>query len=159
VADQRVLKTVLEKVYGVRFSHGMLSAAWEWDRYESNILPYVASQYPVSVNGILFAKVNASLTGNWREVEILQLGEHQRIADASSPLSYPVSQKSRVNLEGGYRFQKGRGLDLKLASVRAEYRLYFRQISASAGVELYRRNFSGEKFLYNGVFLRIDRSL
>jgi hypothetical protein len=159
ITDERILKTALQRIYGVRFNYGLLTAAWEWDDYKSNILPYTARQYQVGLNAAASAQLNASLSGNWRDVEIHQLGEKQKIADLSMQMSYRVSQQSRLNLEGGYRFQQGRGLDLKLGSLRGEYLVGYRQVSLAAGVEVYRRNFSGETINYNGVYLRLDRKL
>ena len=101
---------------------------------------------------------SASIRGNWRDRELLADNEKQQFADVSGRLVFYLGQKSKINIDGGYRFQQGRGIDLDLSNIRAEYSMRIRALILRIGLEIYRRNFSGEIINYNGGYVRIERN-
>jgi len=83
--------------------------------------------------------------------------ENQQFADISGRLTFYLGQKSKINIDGGYRFQRGRGIDLDLSNIRTEYSMQIRTLVLRVGLEIYRRNYSGEIINYNGGYIKIER--
>ncbi len=156
-ADFRVLKTISQRVFGVRTGIGGLSAGIEHDDYNSNILPYSSTRYFISWSDVLFQRLSTALTANHRDYTLTGEQLEQKFTDISGRFLYSLTSQVRLNLETGYRFQQGKGIDLNLATLRSEVIWQVRQMVLSAGYEAYRRDFSGEKILYNGGFARIER--
>ena len=97
------------------------------------------------------------ITGNWRDYRLALENEKQQFADISGQVGYVITRTVNLNLYGGYRFQEGRGIDLDLTNFRAEILTRIRKLYFSTGIEIYRRDFSGEIINYNGAFIRLER--
>jgi len=156
-ADNKILKTIHQRVYGVRLSKGFVTGGAEFENYDSNIVPYQSQRYFIKMTRNFSSKFNASLTSNWRNYELIEENEKQKFADISARLIYFVGIYSRLSFDGGYRFQEGRGIDLNLSNLRIEFSTRFRSIYATVGLEFYRRDFSSEKINYSGAYIRIER--
>lgn len=156
--DNKILKTIYQNVYGIRLSKGFFTIGAEFDDYASNITPYRNMHYFLILSHNFTNRLSASIRGNWRDRELLADNEKQQFADVSGRLVFYLGQKSKINIDGGYRFQQGRGIDLDLSNIRAEYSIRIRALILRIGLEIYRRNFSGEIINYNGGYVRIERN-
>ncbi len=156
-AENKILKSISQRVYGLRLSRGILSAGLEFDNYESNIVPYHAKRYYLTVASNFLSVLNLSLSSNYRDYKLLASFETQQFADISGRLIYFINTFSKVSLDGGYRFQEGRGIDLDLSNLRAEFTTRYRSVYLTFGLEMYRRNFSQEITNYNGGYIKIER--
>ena len=157
-ADDKNLKSILQHVYGIRLSKMFFTLGFEYDQFFSNITPYLSKRYYLTLSHHFQNQLSVALTGNWRNRELLSDQEKQNFADLSGRLGYALSRQSEIRLDGGYRFQKGRGIDLDLSNIRLAYSITYRQIDFSVGIEIYHRDFSGEVINYNGAFLIIKRN-
>ncbi len=153
----RILKTVTERVYGGRFSSGWATGGVEWDNYNSNIIPYQSLRYFLTLARNFAGKANISVTGNRRNYTLKNPQEKQTFSDLSARFIYQLNRSSRINIDGGYRFQKGRGIDLDLASVRTDFTTGFRKVFVTLAFEIYRRDFTGEVINYNAAYLKVGR--
>jgi len=156
-ADKKILKTVLQRVYGLRMVWLFMNAGMEFDSYQSNVIPYESYRYFIGLNKTFFGNLNTVLRANWREFKRISEHENQKFAEFSGRIFYHLGMYSRVSLDGGYRFQEGRGIDLHLGNLRTEFSTRFRELYFSLGVEMYRRNFAGEKIDYNGGYVKVER--
>ncbi len=156
-SDDKILKTTLQRVYGLRLSKSFINAGFEFEQYDSNILPYRTKRYFIGISKSFYNKLNAYLRANWRDYELIAENERQQFADIAGRFSYLLGLNSQINLDGGYRFQEGRGVDLRLTNLRTEYSTRYRNIFVSIGLEIYRRNFSGEQINYNGGYVKVER--
>jgi len=155
--DQKILKTALQRVYGIRVSKSFFNAGAEYDHYESNVMPYRSWRYFIHLTKNISNKINIFVRGNRRTYKLLSKNEKQNITDISGRVAYLLGAYSRASLDGGYRFQEGRGLDLNLSNLRAEFSTRFRAVYMTFGLEMYRRNFAGEKIDYNGGYVKVER--
>ncbi len=156
-SDQNIFKTVQQQVYGLRISKSFITAGFEISNYNSNIIPYKAQRVYCRFTRNFGRRVRSTLNANWRNQRLSASNEKQQYADINARVSYAITMYSQVFSEGGYRFQNGRGIDLNLINWRAEYSTRFRQLYFSVGVEMYRRDYSGEKINYNGGYVRVER--
>ncbi|MFQ5583809.1 MAG: hypothetical protein ACE5GL_05185, partial [Calditrichia bacterium] len=157
IGPLKILKIVSQKVYGSRLSINSIAVGFEYDRMNSNIVPYRSSRYFITFNRYLNYRIRLSLTGDWREYELIQTRELQKFASVYGSLVYNLSRLSQLKLLGNYRFQEGRGIDLNLNSLRGEFVTRYHNVFITLGLEYFRRDFSGEKIYFNNAYVRIER--
>ena len=155
--DHKILKTALQRVFGLRISKSFISGGLEFDSYDSNLMPYRSWRYYINISKDLSNKLNLFIRGNRKKFTSLSKNEEQQFTDISGRIIYLIGMNSRLSMNGGYRLQQGRGLDLDLLNFRMEFSSRFRAVYLRTGLELYRRNFSGEKINYNGAYIKIER--
>lgn len=156
-ANDKILKTINQKVYGLRMTKNIFTLGAEVDIYESNVVPYQSTRYYFNVNKNFKNRLSILLNANLRKYELSSEREKQQFADIAGRVVYFLGLYSKVSLDGGYRFQEGRGIDLRLSNFRTEFSTRFRAVYLSLGLEMYRRNFAGEKINYNGGYVKIER--
>ena len=156
--NESVLKYITQHTYGIRSSVGFLSAGFEYENYNSNIIPFRSTRYFISLTRQFFNRLNGILSFNSRNYKYTFNQESQKFNDLTGRFLYQISRSWQFKLDGGYRFQQGRGIDLNLTTFRAELLTSWHKLTFAAGVDYYQRDFSGEKLRYNGSYLRITRN-
>jgi hypothetical protein len=156
-ASNKILKQISQSIYGIRINWQGMTLGWELDDFASNVVPYQSFRYLFTFSQNIFRTLNLRISGSWRNLNLIDENEKQKFADISGRIGYAITRTLNLNIEGGYRFQEGRGIDLDLTNLRTEVRTRIRNLYFSTGLEIYRRNFSGEIINYNGVFVRLER--
>lgn len=156
-ADDKILKHIDQQVAGLQLQKNLFTAGAEYTVFNSNIVPYRSSRVFIKLNHHLLNKLQALLTSSWRTYRLTDVDELQQFGELAGRLSYQIGYYTQLALDGGYRLQNGQGIDLHLANVRAEFSTRFRSVYFHLGLELYRRNFAGEKINYNGGFVKVER--
>ncbi len=156
-ADALILKNIDQQVFGLRLSKSFVTAGVEITNYNSNIMPYRSQRIYCQLSRNFNRKLRAVLNGNWRNHVLDEYDEKLQYADLNGRITYMLTMFSQIRAEGGYRFQNGRGIDLNLTNLRMEYTTRFKQLFFTLGMELYRRDFSGEQINYNGAYARVER--
>lgn len=155
--DATILKSISQRVYGTKIHISSFSAGIEFDDYNSNIIPYQATRYFLTLSSRLSSNISTSVTANLKFIELLSEKEKQEFHDVAGRIIYGISSKTSLNLEGSYRFQNGKGLDLELSILRGEFKTQYRAIYITLGIEGYNRHFISERLNYLGSFIRIER--
>jgi hypothetical protein len=114
-------------------------------------------RYFASMQRTLSTRLMLSLNANISNYHLVLENEDQNYADLSGQLVYNLSSRSKINVEAGYRQQRGAGIDLDLMNSKVAYTLTMKQMYLSVGVQSYARNYMKEVDNYNGVFLRFSR--
>ncbi len=153
-----ILRTVNRNVVGVKIRLNYVSAGFEKDNYNSNIIPYDAMKFYFSTDKSFINKIRGNITYNYRYLDYFDNGNIQKYSDISGRINYKINRNSSLLMHGGYRMQDGHGIDLNLTTMRGEYRYRWRKTYYVAGAEVYRRDFSGEKINYNGFYFRFERT-
>jgi hypothetical protein len=155
--DYVTLNYYTQQVYGLRLDYKGMSAGAEYDDNNSSILPYELMRYFASMQRTLSTRLMLSLNANISNYHLVLENEDQNYADLSGQLVYNLSSRSKINVEAGYRQQRGAGIDLDLMNSKVAYTLTMKQMYLSVGVQSYARNYMKEVDNYNGVFLRFSR--
>jgi hypothetical protein len=82
---------------------------------------------------------------------------YQRYLDISGKAEYTIIKQTKLNLDVMYRKQSGRGIDLDLLTARLEITSVIYQLYVTAGVEVYRRDYIGDKINFKGTYIQISR--
>jgi len=147
-----------KNVYGSRFKYRFISGGIEHDNYRSTIIPYRLTRYYLTLQGSAKQKLFYTINGDLRDYAmIVEEGMKQKYYNISGNISYNLSPKTRLNLEGSYLKQEGEAIDLDLITVRLELTTNFRQLFFTAGLELYRSDIFNEKVNFNKVSIQISR--
>jgi len=155
--DVKYLKTLNQKLYGVRIIYEYLDFGAEYEDYNSNITPYYSLRYFLQVTRQTGDNILATITGNYRIYELLDDNTQQKFGDVSLRFAYLLSSLSSISLEGNYIVQNGKQIDLNLTNIQVEYLTSFRQIDFSLGYQFYNRLLLGNATRYSGVFAKISR--
>ncbi len=151
------LKTLNQKLYGLKISYEYLDMGAEYEDYESNITPYTSHRYFIRVYRQTGDNLIATMSGSYRVYNLIDDNSEQNFADVSLMLAYLLSSNSKIAFEGNYIFQEGRQIDLKLSVLRLEYLTTIRQIDISIGYENYNRKLLTDQTRYSGVFAKVTR--
>ncbi|MBK7104914.1 MAG: hypothetical protein IPH62_06490 [Ignavibacteriae bacterium] len=152
-----ILKITSQKVFGIKINYKFITAGFELDNYESNIVPLKSKRYYLRAGSKLFDNLSLSITGNLKFVELLEDKNEQEFHDINSMINYRLTSNLDLKLETNHRVQKGMGMNLDLGIFRGELRFNYREFYFSFGAESYNRNFIEEKINYIGGFIRLQR--
>ncbi len=156
--DLVALNYYLQNVYGVQFTISFARFGVEYDDYQSSIIPYKLVRYFANLQWRFKNKLLLSLVGNIRDYIIIGNRKNDYYADISGRAAYSFNPRAKLNLEVGYRDQKGYDLDLDLITARSEFTLIVRKVFFTVGLEIYRRNYlNRETINFNGAYFSIVR--
>ena len=157
--DYIALNYFTQNVIGLRLDFGLLSGGAEYEDYQSAILPYHMVRYYINLQKNFNSKLSITLNGNMQNYTMLNEPESriQRYADVSGKVDYAFMRQTKLSLNVMYRKQSGRGIDLDLLTARLEVTSIIYQLYVTAGVELYRRDYIGDKINFKGTYIQILR--
>jgi hypothetical protein len=155
--NTQILNFISQNVYGIKSTVSLVSAGIEWDYFRATIVPYNSKRYYINFSQQFFRNWNIMLSANYRDYLLTLEDEKQKFADFSGRLIYSFWSQSRLTLEGGYRMQDGRNIDLDLRTFRGEFSTFYRKIILSFGLETYRRDYIGEIINFAGTYVRLTR--
>ncbi len=156
-SDFLTLNYLKQYFYGSTFDFGFANVGIEFDNYLSTITPYKMTRYFLNIQGNYNEKILLSLNGNIRDYNMIDEDERRNFADISGNIIYRLSQNSNIDLNVGYRNQKGEGIDLNLFTGRSEIKTVYRKIFVTMGLEFYKRNYLNEKINFKGAYLQVAR--
>ena len=144
---------------GCRLDFKSLNGGIEYEDYKSSILPYRMTRYYANFQHNYGKKVMVLLNGNLQDYTMLDetIAKKQRYMDLTGKVIYTMFGSTNLNVDMMYRNQSGRGIDLDLLTARTEVTSNYHRLYITMGVELYRRNYVGEKINFNGTYLKIAR--
>ncbi|NOZ45209.1 MAG: hypothetical protein GXO79_00350 [Chlorobi bacterium] len=155
--DFLVLNYFNQNIYGAKFKIGFLNTGFEFDNYQSSIIPYKMKKAFLQVQGSIQKKIRYSINGNIRDYYLTDEKARQQYADIFGKLAYKINTATKVNIELGYRKQIGSGIDLNLLNSRNEITTVYRKLYFTLGFDIYRRDYLDEIINYIGVDFKIIR--
>lgn len=156
-SDFLTLNYLKQYFYGSTVNLGFADAGIEFDHYLSTITPYKMVRYFLNLQGNYNEKLLLSLNGNIRDYNMLDEGEKRNFADLSGNITYNFNNNSKIDLNLGYRNQRGKEINLDLFTGRSEFKTVYRQIFVTIGLEFYKRNYLDEKINFKGAYAQIAR--
>jgi hypothetical protein len=157
--DYIPLNYFTQNVIGFRLGFNLFSGGAEYEDYKSSILPYRMVRYYLNFQKNFKNRLTVVLNGNMQNYTMLNEPEArvQRYTDITGKVEYIIVRQTKLNLDVMYRKQQGRGIDLDLLTARLELTSVIYKLYVTAGVEVYRRNYIGEKINFKGIYMQISR--
>lgn len=156
INETKIFKNINRQTYGTKLIYRFATAGYEYNDYKSNIIPYRSEKFFLNLSTTIY-RSKIILSGRRREHILTDTNEKQIFSDIAGKYIYQIDKDSKFKIDGGYRIQEGRQIDLDLFTSRGEYITKYRKIFFTFGFEMYRRDFSGEKINFNSVYLKIER--
>jgi hypothetical protein len=156
---QPILRTVDRRLYGAQLTFKGLSLGYKVDDYASNLLPYFQESWEVNLSLRPRWSTLLAFNGAKRDYYLIDQDQHQKFIDFSGMFSHQISRNWSMEINASSRVQKGWGIDLDLNMLRGAIRGRIRQLHLTFSVEMYRRNFLGDKIDYRSYRLEIERKL
>ena len=157
--DYITLNYFTQNVVGFRLGFNVISGGAEYEDYKSSILPYRMVRFFLNLQKNFENRLTLVLNGNMQNYTMLNepTSRIQRYTDVTGKAEYVIINQTKVNLDVMYRKQSGRGIDLDLLTARLELTSVFYQLYLKAGIEVYRRNYIGDKIHFKGIYIQLTR--
>ncbi|MFC2134989.1 hypothetical protein ACFLTH_10250 [Bacteroidota bacterium] len=152
------LKEISEKIYSVKMNYRGLSIGYEYNIFQSNIVPYKSYKIFGLFNYIFYNTIVLSLNSNFRKMIMEAGNEEFEFWDIIGMMTYSISMNSKLVFEGSRQLQKGRNMDLELYKFKTEYQVSYRSIQIHAGLEFYRHTYIDDKINYFNGYIKIKRN-
>ena len=152
------LKEISEKKYSLKMNYRGLSIGYEYDLFQSNIVPYKSFKIFGRFNYIFNNSILLSLNSNFRKMTMKDENEELEFWDIIGMMTCSISMSSKLVFEGSRRLQKGHNMDLELYKLKSEYQLSFRSIQIHTGLEFYRQNYINDIINYFNGYIKIKRN-
>ena len=155
--DYLALNYITQQIYGTKLDVGFGSGGIEYNNYQSNIVPYKLVRYYVLFQGKLQEKVLYTINGNLRDYRMLSDQIDQKYSDISASLTIAFNPETKLNIDAGYRNQKGNQINLNLLTSKVEFVTVYKKIFFTLGFEFYKRNYLSENVQFKGTYFKIVR--
>lgn len=156
--DFIMLNYFVQNVFGIKFKVGFTQFGAEYDNNKSSIYPYELLRLFGNINWKFKNKLLISLYGNARYYFIINNRRDELYASLTAKIAYSFNSRTKLNLELGYRDDRGYQIDLDLLTARSEFTIIVRKIFITLGLEVYRRNYLNRETIdFNGAYLSLVR--
>ncbi|MCX6154507.1 MAG: hypothetical protein NT007_10135 [Candidatus Kapabacteria bacterium] len=152
-----LLNTLNQKIFGIKSNYGPLCGGAEMQFYNSTILPYNSTNFYLRYQDIVFNHFIFMFEGRYLGYKYIETLTKQSYIEFNSLFEYPLTNKSKLKIEGAYSSQNNTGYSLNLLTLRTEYRINFLDIICSAGGESFYRKLNNETTDYRRFYVKLER--
>lgn len=144
--------------YSIKLNYGNIFSGYEYEIYNSNIIPYHSQSIYAGYNITGIRSFLASLTADYRTYEYQLNNLKQKFVNLVGQISYRLSMQYKVLLKLNYQYQEGEGIDLNFGTSSIEFIGVFNSIEFNVGLQYYDRVFTTFKTNYLNTFVKIKRN-
>jgi hypothetical protein len=157
--DLVTLNYYTQNIVGFRLGFENLGGGIEYESYSSSIVPYRLIRYYLMLQKSFRNKLMLSINGNMQNYTMLNepLARVQRYIDLTGRVEYLLFGRTKLSLDVMYRKQQGYQIDLDLLTGKLELTSIFFQLYLTAGVEVYKRYYVGDRINFKGTYIQISR--
>ncbi len=155
--DFLTLKYYHQNVFGVRMEKGFARGGVEYDKFDSNIIPYHMMRYYLTLQKNFRNKLLLTLNASLRDYQYIDDDNEQILGNVTGMAAYSFKPMTRLEFEAGYLRHKAYMTDLNMWTGRLKFSTVYRQLFFDAGFDFYSRNYTVNRFTMNGVFVRLTR--
>lgn len=148
-----------QNLIGARMDFKFINAGAEYEDYKSSILPYRLMRYYANFQKNYKEKVMLVLNGNMQDYVALDgpKPNYQKYMDATGKIIYTFMKQTSLNIDMTYRKQTGRGIDLDLLTAKTEIISSVHFLYITLGMEVYKRNYVGERTNFKSAYIKLAR--
>ncbi len=155
--DYITLNYITQNIVGTKLQYDFASGGFEYDYYNSSVVPYKMFRYYVDFQRNFNNRVNASLSANLRDYKMLDDSVRNKFYDVNSKVTYRIRSLTSVGISGSYIKQQINETDLNLILAGAEITTVYRKLYFTLGIDFYHRKYLNEEFRLKGIYLQISR--
>ena len=153
------LNFLTNHVYGCRLSYKKVSLGGDYNDFASSLYPYKSTHYYGTYQGRLNSKLTYSLNFNVRQyLRMPQDSSARNYDDVNGMLSYAATTSLKFDINGGYVYQQGYGIDLNLLTARLKATKLVDHYIFSAGFDFFNRSYLENNFSkYFGGYIQVSK--
>jgi hypothetical protein len=155
-SDLLILNYIKQNIFGGRINLWSTELGAEYEDHFSTITPYKMMRYFANFQKRI-EKITFSVNGNIRDYNMTDESINRQYSDISGGAIYEFSPQTKLDLNIGYRKQKGPGIDLDLLTARTEFKTIYRRLYMTIGVDLYRRKYLIDDTDFKSVYIQVIR--
>jgi hypothetical protein len=146
-----------QNIFGTKLHYKFATAGVEWDKYNSNIIPYEMLRYYLEIQKSINQRLAITINGNVRDYKLLGDRTNQKYTDIMGRISYRLKAKTTFSIESGYMNQMINQTELNLLTANAEVTTSFRKFYFTLGAEFYHRIYVTDEYRLKGIYAQIVR--
>jgi len=156
--DSAILQTLKDTTVGLDFNYKNLKVELENEDYNSNLSPY--KRLRLTESFFFNPTTGSTLTfqSSQSNIKLINSQETQKFFEFISRYSVRLTQYARFNTEGGFRWQKGTGIDLNDVTARSGFELSLGKFQMDAEYDFERQLFLNDALVNHFFFTKIRRT-
>jgi hypothetical protein len=155
-SDLLILNYIEQNTFGGKINIKFTELGAEYEDHNSTITPYKLMRYYLNIQKRI-KKFILSVNGNYRDYNMVDESINRMYYDVSGSAGYEFGPNTRLEMNIGYRKQRGPGIDLNLFTGQTEIKTNIRMIYITLGANLYRRNYLGDTMDFNSLYIQLAR--
>jgi len=156
--DDFILQTLSDTSLGVDFNYKNLKVEFEDEDYNSNLSPYKRLQLRESIFFNFTEKSTLTFQSSQIIVRLVNTQDTQRFFDYINRYTIGLNRYSRFNLEAGFRWQEGTGINLNNLIASANYELNFGKFLMNAEYDFKKQLYLSDRLINHFFFTKIKRT-
>lgn len=155
--DGIILQTLTDTIRGIDFNYKNLGLEFMQENFDSNLSPY--KQWRIRESLFFNPSQTSALTfqSSQNMVELISTGTRQKFFDLLGRYSLGLNMFSRVNVEGGFRRQRGAGVDLDDTTAGCGYDVNFSKFIMNVKYDFKKQLFLGDKLINHFFSVGVKR--
>lgn len=156
--ENTILKTVADRSAGLDFNYKNLKVELEDEDYDSNISPYKRLRLTESLLFNPTKKSTLTFQTSQSKIRLIDSQETQKFFEFISRYNIRLTQNIRFNTEGGFRWQKGTGIDLNDVTVRSGFELNMGKFQMDAEYDFEKQLYLKDTLVDHFFYTKIRRT-
>jgi len=152
-----ILQTLTDTIFGVVLHYKNLEVEFEDQDYDSNLAPYKQLKLRERLVLNLSQMSQLTLQSSQSKIRLVDTQELQDFFDVLGRYTMALNRYSRFNLEAGYRWQKGAGIDLNDIAANTGYEINLGKLFMSLEYAFKRQLYLKDTLVNHFVSTRIKR--
>lgn len=157
-AEFITLESLEDRIYGWDFRTRWIGVEWENQDYRSSLSPYERRSLKEFLSWDPTAKSTYLLQSSQTSLELLGSEETQTYYDVTNRYTVLIKQSTRLNLEAGYRWQRGLGIDLDDWTGRCGFEFNLGNLAVTMEYEFEKELYLGEGLINHSFYTKTRRS-
>lgn len=156
--ENTILQTLKDTVFGFDFNYKNLNVEFEDEDYDSNLSPYKRLRLTESLFFNPTRRSVLTFQSSQSKIRLINSQDTQKFFELISRYSINLAYYARFNAEGGYRWQRGVGIDLNELTARSGLELNIGKFLMNAEYDFEKQLYLGDSLVNHFFFTRIKRT-
>ena len=155
--ENAILQNLMDTVYGLGINYKNFKIEWENEDYDSNLSPYKRQGLKESLFFNPTSKSVYTLQSSQSRIQLIKTEDTQRFYDIINRYAVNINQATRLNLEAGYRWQRGGSIDLDDLTGRFNIEFNLGKFMLTTEYNFEKQLYLGDSLINHFFFTRIKR--
>lgn len=157
-AELAILESLWDRSYGWTFNYRGVGVEWENEDYRSSLSPYERRSLKESLSWNLTPRSTYLLQSSQSRLNLLRPEVTQTYYDVTNRYTILLKRSTRLNLEAGYRWQRGEGIDLDDWTGRCGFEFYLGNLAVTMEYEYKKELYLDETLVNHSFYTKTRRS-